>query len=95
MERYGLVGMLVVLGTLETLFHLPIFFNNGRSATGGQNGTRAQQSGHTTRLADLPAASRPRRSSLGTLRTRYTGRGRARGPAAEPADRQTLAASHT
>ena len=39
LERYGVVGTLVVLGPLETLFHLPIFFNNGASAAGGQNGT--------------------------------------------------------
>src|SRR5918912_4244697 len=38
MERYGIVGTLAVLGVLETLFHLPIFFNNGQSAAGGQNG---------------------------------------------------------
>jgi uncharacterized protein len=37
--RYGVVGTVAVLGVLETIFHLPIFFNNGASAAGGQNGT--------------------------------------------------------
>jgi membrane protease YdiL (CAAX protease family) len=39
LERYGTIGTLAVLGVLETIFHLPIFFNNGSSAAGGQNGT--------------------------------------------------------
>ena len=39
LERYGVLGTVAVLGVLETLFHLPIFFNNGASAAGGQNGT--------------------------------------------------------
>ena len=38
LQRYGTVGTVAVLGVLETLFHLPIFFNNGASAAGGQNG---------------------------------------------------------
>jgi membrane protease YdiL (CAAX protease family) len=37
-QRYGLVFTVLVLGGLETLFHLPIFFNNGASEAGGQNG---------------------------------------------------------
>jgi membrane protease YdiL (CAAX protease family) len=37
--RWGFVGTVIVLGALETLFHLPIYFNNGASAAGGQNGT--------------------------------------------------------
>jgi membrane protease YdiL (CAAX protease family) len=37
-RRYGLIVTVVVLGGLETLFHLPIFFNNGASEAGGQNG---------------------------------------------------------
>jgi uncharacterized protein len=37
--RYGIVGTVAVLGVLETVFHLPIFFNSGASAAGGQNGT--------------------------------------------------------
>jgi membrane protease YdiL (CAAX protease family) len=37
-QRWGIVGTVIVLGTLETLFHLPIFFNNGASDAGGQNG---------------------------------------------------------
>ncbi len=37
-QRYGIAITAVVLGGLETLFHLPIFFNNGRSDAGGQNG---------------------------------------------------------
>ena len=39
LARYGVVGTVAVLGVLETVFHLPIFFNNGASAAGGQNGT--------------------------------------------------------
>ena len=39
LEQSGAAGTVVVLGVLETLFHLPIFFNNGASAAGGQNGT--------------------------------------------------------
>jgi uncharacterized protein len=39
LERYGVPGTVVVLGVLHTLFHLPIFFNNGASSAGGQNGT--------------------------------------------------------
>jgi uncharacterized protein len=39
LERYGVPGTVALLGALETLFHLPIFFNNGASAAGGQNGT--------------------------------------------------------
>jgi uncharacterized protein len=39
MQRYGFVGTIAVLGVLETLFHVPIFFNKGASAAGGQNGT--------------------------------------------------------
>jgi uncharacterized protein len=35
---YGIALTVVVLGGLETLFHLPIFFNNGASEAGGQNG---------------------------------------------------------
>lgn len=38
LERYGTIGTVAVLGVPETLFHLPIFFNNGQSAAGGQNG---------------------------------------------------------
>jgi membrane protease YdiL (CAAX protease family) len=37
--RYGVPTTVAVLGVLETLFHLPIFFNNGPSDAGGQNGT--------------------------------------------------------
>src|SRR5919202_2361439 len=37
--RYGVWVTVAVLGVLETLFHLPIFFNNGASEAGGQNGT--------------------------------------------------------
>jgi hypothetical protein len=37
--RWGAVGTVIVLGALETLVHLPIYFNNGASAAGGQNGT--------------------------------------------------------
>ena len=37
--RYGVWVTVAVLGVLETLFHLPIFFNNGPSEAGGQNGT--------------------------------------------------------
>jgi membrane protease YdiL (CAAX protease family) len=37
--RFSLPVTVVVLGTLEAVFHLPIFFNNGASAAGGQNGT--------------------------------------------------------
>jgi membrane protease YdiL (CAAX protease family) len=37
--RYGVLTTVGMLGVLETLFHLPIFFNNGRSEAGGQNGT--------------------------------------------------------
>jgi len=37
-RSYGVLGTVVILGTLETLFHLPIFFNNGPSDAGGQNG---------------------------------------------------------
>jgi membrane protease YdiL (CAAX protease family) len=37
--RYGVLATVAVLGVLETLFHLPIFFNNGPSDAGGQNGT--------------------------------------------------------
>jgi membrane protease YdiL (CAAX protease family) len=37
--RYGVWTTVAVLGVLETLFHLPIFFNNGASEAGGQNGT--------------------------------------------------------
>jgi CAAX protease family protein len=36
--RYGLFVTGIVLGTIETVFHLPIFFNNGPSDAGGQNG---------------------------------------------------------
>jgi len=36
--RYGVPTTVAVLGVLETLFHLPIFFNNGASDAGGQNG---------------------------------------------------------
>ena len=36
--RYGLFITGVVLGTIETVFHLPIFFNNGPSDAGGQSG---------------------------------------------------------
>jgi membrane protease YdiL (CAAX protease family) len=39
LECYGIVGALAVLGVLETLYHLPIFFSNGASSAGGQNGT--------------------------------------------------------
>ena len=39
LARYGVGGSVAVLGTLQALFHLPIFFNNGASAAGGQNGT--------------------------------------------------------
>jgi len=38
LQRYGTVGTVAVLGTMQTLFHVPIFFNNGQSAAGGQNG---------------------------------------------------------
>jgi membrane protease YdiL (CAAX protease family) len=38
-QRYGVIVTVAVLGILETLFHLPIFFNNGPSQAGGQNGT--------------------------------------------------------
>jgi len=37
-KSYGFAATVVVLGVLETLFHLPIFFNNGASEAGGQNG---------------------------------------------------------
>ncbi len=37
-KSYGLPITVAVLGGLETLFHLPIFFNNGASDAGGQNG---------------------------------------------------------
>ena len=37
LDRHGTIGTVAVLGVLETLFHLPIFFNNGQSAAGGQN----------------------------------------------------------
>ena len=37
-KSYGLPITVLVLGVLETLFHLPIFFNNGPSDAGGQNG---------------------------------------------------------
>jgi membrane protease YdiL (CAAX protease family) len=37
--QYGVPATVAVLGVLETLFHLPIFFNNGPSEAGGQNGT--------------------------------------------------------
>jgi len=38
-SRYGIPATVLVLGIIETLFHLPIFFNNGASDAGGQNGT--------------------------------------------------------
>ena len=38
-SRYGIPMTVIVLGIIETLFHLPIFFNNGASDAGGQNGT--------------------------------------------------------
>jgi membrane protease YdiL (CAAX protease family) len=38
LERFGTIGTVALLGVLEALFHLPIFFNNGKSAAGGQNG---------------------------------------------------------
>jgi membrane protease YdiL (CAAX protease family) len=38
-ERYGVPTTVAVLGVMETVFHLPIFFNNGPSEAGGQNGT--------------------------------------------------------
>jgi membrane protease YdiL (CAAX protease family) len=38
LQRHGVTGTVAVLGILQTLFHLPIFFNNGRSAAGGQTG---------------------------------------------------------
>ena len=37
--RYGVPATVIVLGVMETVFHLPIFFNNGPSEAGGQNGT--------------------------------------------------------
>jgi membrane protease YdiL (CAAX protease family) len=36
--QYGLPITGLVLGTIEAVFHLPIFFNNGASDAGGQNG---------------------------------------------------------
>jgi membrane protease YdiL (CAAX protease family) len=38
LDRYGTPATVAVLGVLQTLFHLPIFFNNGASSAGGQNG---------------------------------------------------------
>jgi membrane protease YdiL (CAAX protease family) len=37
-SRWGVVPAVLLLGTLEALFHLPIFFNRGPSAAGGQSG---------------------------------------------------------
>jgi uncharacterized protein len=37
--RWGLPAAVLALGTIEAVFHLPIFFNNGASEAGGQNGT--------------------------------------------------------
>ena len=37
--RWGVPLTVLMLGTIEALFHLPIFFNNGASEAGGQNGT--------------------------------------------------------
>ena len=39
LARSGVAGSVAVLGTLQALFHLPIFFSNGASPAGGQNGT--------------------------------------------------------
>jgi uncharacterized protein len=38
-ETWGWPTAVLGLGALEALFHLPIFFNNGASDAGGQNGT--------------------------------------------------------
>jgi membrane protease YdiL (CAAX protease family) len=38
-ERFGVLAAVGTLGVVETIFHLPIFFNNGSSQAGGQNGT--------------------------------------------------------
>jgi membrane protease YdiL (CAAX protease family) len=37
--RWGVPVAIALLGTLEALFHLPIFFSQGSSEAGGQNGT--------------------------------------------------------
>jgi membrane protease YdiL (CAAX protease family) len=37
-QRYGIVATVGVLGVLESVFHLPIFLNNGPSEAGGQKG---------------------------------------------------------